>query len=118
MAEQSVFTLVNSQNGNLAFKLFYFEDDSYFDHLQRNNYYSLIWVTQGGGKIKADFSEYDFEPGTLFSFSPYQPFMFLPSGIKGIAIHFLPDFFCIHKPPYEISCNVVLFNNIYQLRFE
>ena len=46
MADQTSFTLINEQNGNLAFKLFFFEDNSYFDHLQRNNYYSLIWITE------------------------------------------------------------------------
>ncbi len=59
MTNQTMFTLVNEQNGNLAFKLFSFEDNSYFDHLQRNNYYSLIWVTEGNGKLKTDFSEYN-----------------------------------------------------------
>lgn len=118
MTTQTVFTLVNPQNGNLAFKLFAFEDGSYFDHIQRNNYYSLIWLTQGSGKIKADFSEYDFKPNTLFAFSPYQPFM-LASGknLVGVAIQFHPDFFCIHKHQKEIACNGVLFNNIYQPPF-
>jgi hypothetical protein len=30
---QNTFTLVDPINGNLAFKLFWFEDNSYFDHL-------------------------------------------------------------------------------------
>jgi len=110
-------TLVNPQNGNLAFKLLAFEDESYFDHIQRNNYYSLIWITEGGGKVKADFAEYDFGKDNLFAFSPYQPFMFSTSNIKGIALHFHPDFFCIHKHQTEVACNGVLFNNIYQPPF-
>lgn len=118
MTTQSVFTMINPQNGNLAFKLFAFEDDSYFDHIQRNNYYSLIWFTQGNGKVKADFSEYDFKPNSLFSFSPYQPFMLMPNkNITGVAIQFHPDFFCIHKHHNEVACNGVLFNNIYQPPF-
>jgi len=118
MTTQTVFTLVNPQNGNLAFKLFAFEDGSYFDHIQRNNYYSLIWVTQGSGKVKADFSEYDFKPNSLFAFSPYQPFMLAASkNLNGVAIQFHPDFFCIHKHHAEVACNGVLFNNIYQPPF-
>lgn len=117
MTNQSVFTLVNQQNGNLAFKLFSFEDNSYFDHLQRNNYYSLIWVTEGSGKLKTDFSDYNFEKNTLFSFTPYQPFMFSSNLIKGFAIYFHSDFFCIHKHQTEVTCNGVLFNNIYQAPF-
>jgi len=118
MTDPAVFTLVNPQNGNLAFKLFTFNDSSYFDHLQRNNYYSLIWIISGKGNVKADFSEYLFEPGTLFSFSPYQPFMFFADGdMQGIALQFHPDFFCIHKHQHEVACNGVLFNNIYDPPF-
>jgi AraC family transcriptional activator of pobA len=117
VTNQTIFTLVNKQNGNLAFKLFSFEDNSYFDHLQRNNYYSLIWVKEGSGKLKTDFAEYNFGQNSLFSFSPYQPFMFLSTLIKGIAIYFHSDFFCIHKHQTEVTCNGVLFNNIYQQPF-
>jgi len=117
MADQAVFTLVNEQNGNLAFKLFSFLDNSYFDHLQRNNYYSLIWVKEGSGKLKTNFSEYSFEKNSLFSFAPYQPFMLSSKLVKGVAIYFHSDFFCIHKHQTEVTCNGVLFNNIYQKPF-
>jgi AraC family transcriptional regulator, transcriptional activator of pobA len=117
MADQKAFTLINKQNGNLAFKIFSFDDNSYFDHLQRNNYYSLIWVREGTGKLKTGFSEYGFEQNSLFSFAPYQPFLFLSKLIKGIAIYFHSDFFCIHKHQTEVTCNGVLFNNIYDKPF-
>ncbi|MFN8397482.1 MAG: helix-turn-helix domain-containing protein [Bacteroidia bacterium] len=111
---QNAYTLVNQQNGNLAFKIFSFENNDFFDHIQRNNYYSLIWVQSGEGKLKADFSEYDFSSDQLLAFSPYQPFMLRPQGeLTGIAIQFHPDFFCIHKHQQEVACNGVLFNNIY-----
>lgn len=112
------FTLVNPLNGNLAFKIFSFEDNQHFDHIQRNNYYSLIWVINGAGKLNADFSEYSFQKNTLFAFSPYQPFMLMPDKkMNGIAIQFHPDFFCIHLHNREVACNGVLFNNIYQPPF-
>jgi AraC family transcriptional activator of pobA len=118
MSNQNVFTLTNPQNGNLAFKLLSFEDNSHFDHIQRNNYYSLIWITKGSGNVKADFAEHTFEEDSLLAFSPYQPFMICTKeDIRGIAIHFHPDFFCIHKHQKEVSCNGVLFNNIYQPPF-
>lgn len=118
MLHQSTFTLVNQQNGNLAFKLFEFEDNTHFDHLQRHNYFSLIWVKEGKGKLRADFSEYPFEANSLFAFSPYQPFMLTTdTHISGIAINFHPDFFCIYKHHKEVSCNGVLYNNIYSPPF-
>ena len=115
---QPALTLVNPQNGNLAFKIFSFTNNNYFDHIQRNNFYSIIWMKEGEGKLKADFSEYAFAKDTLFSFSPYQPFMFLTDGnLSGTAIFFHPDFFCIHKHHEEVACNGVLFNNIYEPPF-
>ena len=116
MAEE-VITLVNQQSGKLAFKLCWFHDNSHFDHLQRNSHYSLIWVSHGSGKLKADFSEYLFEQNMLMAFSPYQPYMLSSDHVKGIAIHFHSDFFCIHKHQEEVTCNGVLFNNIYAAPF-
>lgn len=118
MIHQNVFTLINPQNGNLAFKLLSFDDNSHFDHLQRNNYFSLIWITKGSGKVKADFAEHHLEEDSLLAFSPYQPFMICTKeDIQGIAIHFHPDFYCIHMHQKEVSCNGVLFNNVYQPPF-
>jgi AraC-like DNA-binding protein len=115
MNNQKTLTLVNPQNGNLAFKILSFENNDFFDHIQRNNYYSLIWIKQGRGKLKADFSDYNFSDDCLLAFSPYQPFMLMPDeNINAVAIQFHPDFFCIHKHQEEVACNGVLFNNIYQ----
>jgi len=114
MDQKDNFTLINPQTGNLAFKLSHFEKDNPFDEIQRLNYYSLIWVKQGSGNVKADFSTYPLTENTLFSFSPYQPFVFeVDTAISGLVINFHPDFFCIHKHHHEVACNGVLFNNIY-----
>ena len=115
MINQSALTLINPQNGILAFKLFSFENNSCFDHIQRLNYYTLVWVQKGNGKVKVDFSEYDFTANQLLAFAPYQPFMLSTTeAIEGVVIHFHPDFFCILKHHDEVSCNGVLFNNIYE----
>jgi AraC family transcriptional activator of pobA len=115
---QTAFTLVNPQTGNLAFRLFSFDDNSNFDHLQRHNYYTVIWVTNGSGKLRWNFSEYDFEPNTLLAFAIYQPFMVITDEpFEGVALNFHPDFFCIHKHDKEVSCHGVLFNNIYEPPF-
>lgn len=111
---QNTFTMVDPVNGNLSFKLFWFENNSYFDHLQRNNYFSVIWIKEGSGKLRSDFSEYDFDANTLLAFTPYQPFMLASDkNLSGVAIQFHPDFFCIHKHHKEVSCSGILFDNIY-----
>lgn len=118
MNRQTAFTLVNKQNGNLAFKIFDFEGSGYFDHVQRNNYYTIVFVQKGTGTVKADFSEYELKEHSVFCFSPYQPFMFVSQDdLKGTVVQFHPDFFCIHKHHNQVACNGVLFNNIYQPPF-
>ncbi|MBF2709536.1 helix-turn-helix domain-containing protein [Flavobacterium soyangense] len=118
MKEQNVFTLINQQNGNLAFKMFSFTDNNHFDHLQRNNFYTIIWVKEGNGLLKVDFSEYLFQENTVFAFAPYQPFMFsTDKQISGLALQFHSEFYCIHRNPKETNCDTVLFNNIYQEPF-
>jgi len=118
MSNQTNFTLVNPQTGNLAFRLFAFDDNSHFCHLQRHNFYTVIWVTKGSGKIKSNFAEYDFEEGSLFAFAIYQPFMLVTDGpMEGFTLNFHPDFFCIHTHDKEVACHGVLFNNIYEPPF-
>jgi AraC family transcriptional regulator, transcriptional activator of pobA len=115
MSKRNAFTLINSQNGNLAFKVMDFEGSGYFDHIQRNNFYSLIFVWKGTGIVKVDFSDYELNTPAVFAFSPYQPFMFsVDEEFIGSVVQFHPDFFCIHKHQNEVACNGVLFNNIYQ----
>jgi AraC-like DNA-binding protein len=69
---------------------------------------------EGNGTLKADFAEYEFTRNHLLAFSPYQPFLLASSKVQGFALHFHPDFFCIHKHQAEVACNGILFNNIYQ----
>ncbi|MEV4884108.1 helix-turn-helix transcriptional regulator [Chitinophaga ginsengisegetis] len=118
MLSQSVYTLVNKQNGNLSFKVFEFDNSSYFDHIQRNNYFTLIIITSGEGLAKVDLCEYPFKENTLFAFYPYQPFMLISKRpLVGISIQFHHDFFCIYRHHKEIAANGILFNNIYEQPF-
>lgn len=115
MLDETTFTLINPQNGNLAFKLSTFDGKCQFNEIQRLNYFSLIWIQKGSGTVTADFSENPFEAGTLFAFSPYQPFMLTSEeNLEGIVLNFHPEFFCIFKHQAEIACNGILFNNIFK----
>lgn len=110
------YKLVSPQTGNLAFKLFSLKDDnSDFNHIQRLGYFTLIFLEEGSGNVKADFNEYAFDSTTFLSFSPYQPFMIETHGlIKGSCIFFHPEFFCIYNHIKDVACNGVLFENAYK----
>lgn len=114
MNKKQSHTIINKQTGELAFKLLFFDDNSHFDHLQRNNYFTLIWLTNGEGILRTVYSKYNLKKNSMFSFAPYQPFMIQGKNCKGIAIYFHSDFFCIHKHHTEVTCDGILFNNIHQ----
>jgi AraC family transcriptional regulator, transcriptional activator of pobA len=115
MTAQTVFTLIDPQTKNPAFRLHAFEDDTSFQQINNFNCYSMILVNKGRGKFTADVSEYEFEEKSLLCFSIYQPFSLKAEGVlEGILINFHPDFFCIHKHQEEVACNGVLFNNSYE----
>ena len=107
--------LINPQSKSLVFKVFEFEDDEYFSTLKKYNYFSVILILAGKGSLIADISTYNFSKNSLMCFSLYQPFQIkCEKGFKGIMVNFHPDFFCLHKHRNEVSCNGVLFNNIYE----
>jgi len=108
-------TIVNEQNGNLAFKIISFTDNSHFDYFQRNNFHTLVLITEGNGELKTDFGTFPIEKNSFFAFAPYQPFMVNGKNCEGIALQFHSDFFCIHQHQTEVTCNGVLFNNVHQL---
>lgn len=112
------YTLVNQQNGELAFKIFSFEDNSYFDHLQRHHYYSIILLLEGSAQFTVDFKAYDIEAPLVVCLSPYQPYLFeTTTPIKGISLNFHPDFFCTYKHQNEVESEGILFQNIYEPPF-
>lgn len=111
-------TIIDSQNGELAFRLDQFEDLTQFDHLQRKNYYSLVFLTKGSAKLTVDFSKYDIEDSHMICLAPYQPYM-LSSSEKcaGVLLNFHPDFFCTYRHQNEIETEGVLFHNFNQPPF-
>jgi len=111
-------TIVDSQSGELAFRLDRFENLSQFDHLQRKNYYTLILLHQRPAKLLVDFSEYQLEQSHMVCLSPYQPFMLTSEeDCSGVLLNFHPDFFCTYRHQNEIETEGVLFHNFNQPPF-
>jgi AraC-like DNA-binding protein len=110
--------MVNQTNGSLIFNLNKFEESCLLGQIQRNNYFSLIWIKEGFGKVKTGFSEFDFKDNTLFAFAPLQPFAFSTENtIKGVVINFHPEFMFIHRQEKEKAFKELLYNNASQPPF-
>lgn len=108
-------TIIDQQTSELAFKIYEFKNLEHFDHLQRQNYYSLILLQKGEPTLKVDLSEYLLNERTMICLSPYQPFMLTSDGeCTGWMINFHPDFFCTYRHQNEIETEGVLFHNFHQ----
>ncbi|TWJ02383.1 AraC-like DNA-binding protein [Mucilaginibacter frigoritolerans] len=110
----SAFELVNPESNAIVFKVESFDNNNGLKKFNRYNYFSVILILEGKGKVLADTSEYLYDKNSLLCFSLYQPFKIECDQIfKATMINFHPDFFCLHKHRNEVSCNGVLFNNVY-----
>jgi AraC-like DNA-binding protein len=91
-----------------------FANGEQFGTLKRYNYFSILLVDRGHGTLTRDGVRYDFAAPCLICFSLYQPFSVQPKEeLQGKLINFHPNFFCLYKHRREVSCNGVLFNNLY-----
>lgn len=105
---------------NLAFRVWSVSNKNPFSQLSRFNYFTLVLWKKGIVEVKADVSVYQVKEQSVLFFSPYQPFQFTTlheEEIELSVINFHPDFFCILKHQKEVSCNGVLFNNLYEPPF-
>ncbi len=80
--------------------------------------YNIFWIKEGKGTYHIDFDEFTFDGNVLFFLSPGQVFTVDSEQIKeAYRLSFVRDFYCIQTHDKEISCNGVLFNNIYETPF-
>ncbi|WP_047788121.1 helix-turn-helix domain-containing protein [Tenacibaculum mesophilum] len=95
-----------------------FEESCVVNSPQQINQYKVFWIKEGTGKYNIDFKSYSFEDGVLFFLSPGQVFSVDSEKIKeAYQLSFTRDFYCIQTHDAEVSCNGVLFNNIYETPF-
>src|SRR5438445_1869120 len=111
---QVSFTLIDPQTREMALRITRFKDDSLFNSQKKYNYFSMLLLSKGEGSVQRDDARYVFNSDCLLCFAIYQPFMVKSeSEMEGVLINFHPSFFCLFKHRNEVSCNGVLFNNLY-----
>jgi len=80
--------------------------------------YQIFWIKEGKGTYHIDFDAFSFDDNVLFFLSPGQVFTVDSEEIKeAYRLSFVRDFYCIQTHDKEISCNGVLFNNVYETPF-
>lgn len=83
--------------------------------VQRSADYTVMILTAGRGVLKTDLARYTFAAPAMMCFAPYQPFTLQAEApLEGVMLRFHASFFCMHQYERVVTCNGVLFNNIYQ----
>lgn len=86
---------------------------------ERDALYSIIWLAEGrclcrNGRVRHEIRA----PALIFS-TPFQDLELLPDRVPfaGRRLRFHGDFYCIERHKAEVSCNGVIFNNVYAVPF-
>ncbi|MBF2709441.1 helix-turn-helix domain-containing protein [Flavobacterium soyangense] len=114
MKEGNIYRFLNSINRKVDFEVIPSIPNSFFETDQKENYYTIMVISKGDGKVKLDFSEFTFEEKSILFFSISQSFRIINAGnIEGFAIRFHPDFFSFKEIQGEIPEGVLLFSSCY-----
>lgn len=82
----------------------------------RTNYFGVYFVETGSGHFYADTARFEFGPGTLLFFVPYQHIRLLPGEpVQVTILQFHANFLCVETFHAEAGCSGILFNNPYGL---
>lgn len=80
---------------------------------KKSNDCYIILYAQKGSSVTTDFVEYKTERDTLFFFSIGQQFQ-IGDNSKAALIYFNPEFYCIAFHDKELTCDGILFNNVFE----
>jgi AraC family transcriptional activator of pobA len=107
-------TLRDPQTKDLSLQLCGFDTAKPFATPRQNPYFSMLLVRIGKGRVIREGASFSFEKECLMCFSIYQPYTVVADGdFEGFLLNFHPGFFCLFEHRHEVSCNGVLFNNLY-----
>ncbi|PTX64000.1 AraC family transcriptional regulator [Kordia periserrulae] len=112
MAVQDITTY--SYQNTFSLSVVQFEKACVVNQPEQVDAYTIYWIKEGKGTYFIDFEEYTFDGTIIFFLSPGQVFTVSSEAIKeAYKLSFQRDFYCIQTHDQEISCNGVLFNNLY-----
>lgn len=106
--------LRDPHTGGLSLEIAGFDSAGAFAEPRQQPYFSILLVGRGQGRATRDGAEFLFNAPCLLCFSIYQPYSLVVDGVfETVLLNFHPGFFCLFEHRHEVSCNGVLFNNLY-----
>lgn len=84
---------------------------------QRAPLYSILWLAEGRCLCRNGRVLHRVQAPALIFATPFQDLELLPDGepFRGRRLRFHGDFYCIERHKAEVSCNGVIFNNVYSV---
>lgn len=78
----------------------------------RTNYFSVYRIESGSETFWAEAAQFNFNPGVLLFFAPYQHIRFAPdSSVHAEVVQFHANFQCVETFHAEVGCSGVVFND-------
>jgi hypothetical protein len=85
----------------------------------RDPLYSIIWLAEGRCLYRHDRVRHEVRAPALIFSTPFQDLEILPdvAPYMGRRLRFHGDFYCIERHKAEVSCDGVIFDNVYAVPF-
>ena len=109
MKEAPIIPILKFKNGAFPFKIqtiknFIEEQDEIHEGPHSHNYYEMIWLTKGSGKLYVDMQEYAVGNNTIFCARPNQTHQFKSEGnMEGFVFSFTDSFFRINEYDFDLA---------------
>jgi AraC-like DNA-binding protein len=105
--QKSNFDIVNFKD------LIKFEGEEVLTKNHKVNFYALIFITEGKGKHSIDFSDYDYDKGSILAIRKDQMHKFyLNKNVKGYLLCFKEEFLNSYLNEIEVANAIQMFNEL------
>jgi AraC-like DNA-binding protein len=100
------------QFGFIGFK----NDETISDQISQLPDFIKILFLKAGGKIIIDFKQHKTETDTLFFINKSQVYKLSDADkSEGVLLYYNRDFYCVEIHDNEVSCDGILYNNVYEI---
>lgn len=114
MKETPIIPMIKFESQKLPFKIQTFKDmaiacDDSNDLPHSHDYYELIWMINGYGKLHVDLCEYSIGNNNVFCLKPNQVHQFeINEQIEGFVISFTNSFFNLAEHEFDLTSQAIL----------
>lgn len=100
------------QFGFISFK----NDETILEQLSQLTDFIKILFLKAGGQITIDFKQHKADTDTLFFINKLQVYKLTEiEKAEGVLLYYNRDFYCVEIHDAEVSCDGILYNNVYEI---